>query len=80
MLPTLKSGSRFESNMGKRTDFGAMIQTYWTCNDRGMMSETRYVGENPHTSFDNNEGLKLLLNNAKVAWTDIDKYLGNRLR
>lgn len=80
MLPTLKSGSAFENNMGKRTDFGAAIQTFWSHDGRGMMSETALIGENPHTSFDNNEGFKLLLDYAKAGkWTDVDKYLKERL-
>jgi hypothetical protein len=81
MLPTIKAGSRFESNMGKKTDFGAMIQAYWTHEGRGMMNETSYIGENPNISFDNNIGFKLMLEYAKVnTWIDTKKYLEDRLR
>ncbi len=80
MIPTSKVKTRFESNMGKRTDFGGVIQSYYTHNGRGMINEVSYIGENPHTSFDNNKGLKLILEHAGVGeYSDIDEYLENRL-
>lgn len=80
MIATSKVKTRFESNMAKRTDFGGVIQTYYIHNGRGMMNEVTYAGENPHTSFDNNTGFKLLLDHAGVGnWIDTEEYLKNRL-
>ncbi len=81
-LPTIKTKSEFESNMGKRTDFGAAIQTVWSHKTsdkktRTVMSETVSVGINSHTSLDNKMAIKLYLDFIGAGkWMSVDKYTG----
>jgi hypothetical protein len=71
-LPTIKSMSDFEANKGKITDFGVGLVKVWSHDKRILVSETTYLGENPHESLSNKDIAKMLLRDVGVKWVDIE--------
>ncbi len=75
-VPTLMSMSAFEDNKGKKTDFAVGLVKVESAAGRIISSETTFLGQNPHTSFDNMSLIRAFLDQFGVGkWVDLEKIL-----